>query len=63
MESTMIEDYYKRMDWIMDKLDDRATDDKIKLDILQFLETGVNMPCKKCNAWCETLIKLSEDML
>ena len=58
----MIDDYHDRMNWVQDKLDDDATPDKIKLDILNFLEIGMMIPCNRCEKWIEQLLKLSKDM-
>ena len=58
----MIDDYHDRMNWVQDKLENDATPDKIKLDILNFLELGENVPCDKCEDWFDTMMKLSKDM-
>jgi hypothetical protein len=62
-ETFTMNEYHDRMNWIMDKLDDDSTPDKIKLDIINFLDESDKVaPCKKCNSWFDKLMKLSKDM-
>ena len=56
------DEYKERMNLVMDKLDDDATPDKIKVEILNFLHKGDDMPCKKCNSWFDDLLKLTKEI-
>ena len=51
-------EYNRRMDRVLDKLDDDTTPDKIKLDILEFLDRE-SKRCKKCEKLFDDLVKLS----
>lgn len=63
MEKFTMNEYQDRMNWIMDKLDNASTPNKIKLDIINFLDDSDDVaPCKKCSKWFDKLMKLSKDM-
>ena len=56
------DEYKERMDFVVAKLDNDDTPDKIKIDILNFLHDGDSMPCKKCGKWFDVLLKLSKEI-